>query len=118
MEAVPNAEALSRYKSADLIFDQCLVGYHGYFALEGMALGKPVMCFIRKPSEYLLAPDECPVINTHISNLKDDLRRFAVDRPALHELGQQGRRYIERHFTPEAFAARLGRAYAELGVNA
>ena len=118
VEKVPNSEALEMYRSADLIFDQCLMGNYGYFALEGMALGKPVMCFIRKPDEYLLHPEECPIINTHVMTLKEDIRSLVEKRHKLTEIGIQGRKYIEKYFTSEAFAERLGRAYKDLGVVA
>jgi hypothetical protein len=116
VEKVPNAEALEIYRSADIIFDQCLIGFHGYFALEGMALGKPVMCYIRKPEQYLLHPEECPIINTSPTTLKQDLRRLMTERKSLHETGRRGRAYIERHFSVPAFATRLGAAYRELGI--
>ncbi len=118
VERVPNRTALDVYRSADVIFDQCLIGFHGYFALEGMALGKPVMCFIRRPQTYLLHPEECPIINTHVMTLKNDLRRLMLGRDQLAEIGRRGRGYIEKHFTPEAFAQRLRRAYLDLGVMA
>jgi len=118
VERRSNEEALEIYKSADLIFDQCLIGFHGYFALEAMALGKPVMCFIRKPDEYLLHPEECPIINTHVMTLKEDLRRVVDRRDELGEIGRRGRSYIEKHFSLEAFAGRLERTYRELGVVA
>jgi len=116
VEKLPNQQAIEIYRSADVIFDQCIMGNYGYFALEGMAVGKPVMCFIRKPAEYLLHPESCPIINTHISTLKEDLRRLADNREQLTELGIQGRQYIERYFTPVAFAERLKRVYNELGL--
>lgn len=118
VERRSNEEALEIYKSADLIFDQCLIGFHGYFALEAMALGKPVMCFIRKPDEYLLHPEECPIINTHVMTLKEDLRRLVARRGELGEIGRRGRSYVEKHFSLEAFAGRLERTYRELGVLA
>ena len=117
VERIPNEKALDIYRSADVVFDQCLVGFHGYFAIEAMAIGKPVMCFIRKPSGYLLRPDECPLINTHESTLKDDIRRLVKNREQLRDIGMRGRKYIEKHFTMEAFAQRLKRAYEELGVR-
>jgi hypothetical protein len=118
VEKVPNKEALDIYRSADIIFDQCLIGFHGYFALEGMAMGKPVMCFLRKPEEYLLHPEECPIINIHITTLENDLRRFFEDREELRNIGVRGRKYIEKYFTIEAFALRLKKAYDDLGVSA
>ena len=116
VERIPNEKALEIYRSADVVFDQCLVGFHGYFAVEAMALGKPVMCFIRKPAEYLLHADECPLINTHVSTLKDDVLKLAKNREQLRDIGITGRRYIEKYFTLEAFAQRLKMAYEELGV--
>jgi len=118
VEKVPNREALALYRSADVIFDQCLIGFHGYFALEGMALGKPVMCFIRKPDEYLLDAPACPIVNTHVRTLKEDLRALAGQRDRLEAIGRASRAYVERYFSIEAFAERLGRTYRELGVMA
>lgn len=116
VEKVPNEEALDIYRSADIIFDQCLIGFHGYFALEGMAIGKPVMCFIRKPEEYLLHPEECPIINTSVNTLRKDIRYFVDNREELTDVGMKSRQYIEKYFTLEAFAERLKKAYKELGV--
>lgn len=119
VEKVPNARALDIYRTADLIFDQCMIGFHGYFAIEAMALGKPVMCFIRKPEDYLLAPNECPIINTHVTTLADDLRYLAQEgRSTLPEIGRRGREYVERHYTEKAFSQRLAIAYREHGVAA
>lgn len=116
VENLPNHAALEIYRTADIIFDQCLIGFHGYFALEAMALGKPVMCYIRKPAEYLLHPEECPIINTHVDTIKEDLRRLVLSRDELFVIGQRGRQYVERHFSHEAFAKRLQRAYQDLGI--
>ncbi|MBE9207154.1 glycosyltransferase [Nostoc sp. LEGE 06077] len=116
VEKMPNEQALEIYRTADIIFDQCLIGFHGYFALEGMAMGKPVMCFIRKPQEYLLNPEECPIINTHIQTLEKDLRDLVNCREKLPEIGIKSRQYIEKYFTLEAFAQRLQKAYQDLGI--
>ncbi|MCA9290978.1 MAG: glycosyltransferase [Phycisphaerales bacterium] len=117
VERVPNVEALRLYRTADVVFDQCLIGYHGYLAQEAMALGKPVMCFIRRPESYLLAPGECPIINTPRDAVESTLRELAGDRARLRRLGEAGRRYIERYHTPERFAARLAEAYRRHGVT-
>jgi len=116
VEGISNEQALMVYCTADIIFDQCLIGFHGYFALESMALGKPVMCYIRK-REYLLAPEECPIINVHPKTLRDDIRRVVANRGELGELGRRGRRYVEKYYSLEALAGRLARAYADLEVS-
>jgi glycosyltransferase involved in cell wall biosynthesis len=115
VQKVPNAQAVEIYRSADLIFDQCLVGFHGYFAIEAMAMGKPVLTYIRK-REYLLHPEECPLQSASAGELTERLRELVRDRSRLHELGRAGRRYVEKHFTLEAFAGRMQRAYNEIGA--
>lgn len=114
VEGKTNAEALELYRTADVVFDQCIAGFHGYFALEALAMGKPVLAYIRKPSAYLLAADECPLILTQPTTLVDDLRRLARERASLAEIGRRGRAYIEKYYTLAAFAARLERVYREL----
>jgi len=114
VEGVHNDRALEIYRTADIVFDQCLIGFHGYFALEAMALGKPVLCFIRSPEEYLLHWEQCPIINAGPDQLETALRQLLADRRRLHELGIQGRRYVEKHFTLAAFAQRFKRAYDDL----
>jgi hypothetical protein len=116
VERVPNEEALRIYRTADVVFDQCLIGFHGYFALEALALGKPVMVFIRKPS-YLLHPQECPLINVSRDSIADTLRAFARDRQALADIGRRGRAYVDRYYGLEAFARRLGAAYQQSGIE-
>jgi hypothetical protein len=117
VERVPNTQALAIYRTADIIFDQCLIGFHGYFAIEAMALGKPVMCFIRAPERYLLHPEECPILNVHRDELLESLRRYATtSRASLRGIGKQSRVYVERHYSLDAFAGRLKRCYADLKV--
>lgn len=117
VEKISNEQALDIYRTADIIFDQCLIGFHGYFALEAMALGKPVMCFIRSPEKYLLHPGKCPIINTHIDTLTDDLRQLIKQRHILNDIGKNGRSYIEQYYSIPAFSERLKIAYQELGTN-
>jgi hypothetical protein len=116
VENLSNSAALEIYRTADIIFDQCLIGFHGYFALEAMALGKPVMSFIRKPNEYLLNSEECPIINTHITTIEDDLRNLILRRDELEKIGRLGRSYVEKYYSIEAFSSRLGNTYRDLAV--
>ncbi len=111
IENLTNDEALARYRAADVVFDQCLIGFHGYFALEAMALGKPVLCFIRDRAD-LLAPDECPIINVRPETIAEMLEPLANDRRQLESLGQAGRAYIERYYSVGAFAERYRVALA------
>ena len=115
IEKMPNVKALENYRLADIIFDQCLIGFHGYFALEGMALGKPVMSFIRNPNADLLEPNECPLINISTETIKTEIAYLYQNRISLVEIGKRGRNYIEKFYTLEAVSGRMGLAFNNLG---
>jgi hypothetical protein len=116
VEGITNSEALKNYRAADAIFDQCLIGFHGYFALEGMALGKPVMSFIRDPSNDLLVPQECPIINTSIRTIRSDIASLYKNREELGIVGRKGREYIEKYYTLNAVSKRMSLIYEEIGL--
>jgi glycosyltransferase involved in cell wall biosynthesis len=46
VEGLPHAEAMQLYRDADLVIDQLRIGWYGGFAVEAMAMGKPVVCHI------------------------------------------------------------------------
>jgi glycosyltransferase involved in cell wall biosynthesis len=118
VEKVPNQEALKIYQTADIIVDQVMVGFHGFFALEAMAMSKPVVCFIRDPERYLIDAKGCPIINANPENIKEVLRLWVnASHSERLNRGLQGRNFIEKYYSMGAFAERLGKVYAELGVS-
>jgi glycosyltransferase involved in cell wall biosynthesis len=117
IEKTPNDFALERYRAADVIFDQCINGFHGFFALEGMALGKLVMCFIRKPEDYLIDDRNCPILNIMPDTIEQNIAALLAQPEIVCNRGRLSRQYVERHYSMESFAQRLGKAYAELGVR-
>ena len=112
VSGVSNEKVLEIFAQADVIADQFITGSYGYTLLEGMACGKPVLCFLRDPN-WIAAPEECPMIQTDPDRLKDTLRWCVAHRDELPELGRRGRRYVERHYSILAVAARLGALYLE-----
>lgn len=114
VQKVPNKEALDIYKKAHIVAEQFLIGWYGYFAVEAMALGKPVITYIRKPQEYLPKGIQCPVINADPDSLKDALRTLIKD-PALRQtLGEQGRRYVEEVHSFQTIGHQMHSLYQEL----
>ncbi len=114
VQRMSNEEAMELYKQADIAADQFLIGWHGNFAVEAMALGKPVIACIRKPEAYLPRGVECPIVSANPDTLKSVLIRL-IENPALRvELGIKGRRYVEQVFSLEQVGARMDRVYREL----
>lgn len=112
ISGVPNAKVIELFGCADLVADQFIAGFHGYTALEAMAIGRPVLCFLRGP-EMTIAPNECPIINTPPAIIKETLKRILDGEIDLAELGRLSRRFIERHYSVDAVAVRLGRLYLQ-----
>ena len=47
VEGLQHEQARERYRRADIVVDQLNAGWHGVFALEAMALGKPVVSYLK-----------------------------------------------------------------------
>jgi glycosyltransferase involved in cell wall biosynthesis len=117
VEGVPHEEARARYARADIVVDQLLVGWHGVFALEAMALGKPVVAHL--DPEMVDASAEgfgarLPIVPATSDTLADALRPL-IESPSLRrQLGIEGRAYVERVHDIDKVADRLLALYAAL----
>jgi hypothetical protein len=112
VQGVRNKKVLELFKTSHLIADQFIAGFHGYTALEAMALARPVLCFLRN-DEMMIDPATCPIINVRPEHIYDMLKKCLEGRVDLESLGKRGRAYIDRYYSIEAVAARLGRLYIE-----
>ena len=45
-EKLPNSELQELIRSVDVVADQLIMGWYAMFAIEAMALSKPVLCYI------------------------------------------------------------------------
>ena len=73
VEGLHHAEAFERYREADIVVDQLNAGWYGVFAIECLALGKPVVTFLHE--EAVRRTEEAfgtrvPIVSAS----KDDLR--------------------------------------------
>src|SRR5262249_29271759 len=77
VEGVPHEEARARYARADIVVDQLFAGWHGVFALESMALGKPVVTFLKPDAVERSAEGygvRLPIVPATKETLVDTLR--------------------------------------------
>ena len=89
-------EAIEIYKKADIIIDQISVGAYGVFAIECMALGKPVLSYISDEVRNSL-PNTCPIQNIEPDTIYDVLYELSSNSILRRELGIQGRHYVEEY---------------------
>ncbi len=117
VEGVPHEQARERYAKADIIIDQLLVGWHGVFALEAMALGKPVITFLKPDVVEKSAAGygvRLPIVSATPETLVDQLRPL-VESPALRrEIGAASRAYVEQVHDIDHVADRLIDLYRSL----
>jgi hypothetical protein len=112
VQGVPNEKVLELFGAAHLVADQFIDGFHGYTTLEAMALARPVLCFLRN-DDMMIDPATCPIINVRPEQVYDILKKCLEGSMNLESLGKRGREYVDRYYSVEAVAARLGRMYIE-----
>jgi len=117
VEGVPHDTARERYARADIVIDQLNAGWHGVFALEAMALGKPVVAHLKPDVVERSAAGygvRIPIVPATAETLVDVLRPL-VEQPALRrEIGAAGRAYVERVHDIDRIADRLLDLYRSL----
>lgn len=89
-------EALEIYRTADIIIDQLFFQTYGVFAVEAMALGKPVITYISDEIRKTFPP-ELPIFSATIDNLDTVVEQLLQDGKLREEAGRAGRCYAENY---------------------
>lgn len=111
IEGVSNADAKEIYKTIDVLVDQLFSGWYGGLSVEAMALGKPVIAYIRQDDLRFIPKgmqEDLPIIqaepNTIVEVLEDLLK---MSRKDLLDIAHQSRAYVEKWHDPLAIAQRI-----------
>ena len=110
-------EAVERYKRADIVVDQLNAGWYGLFAIEAMALGKPVVTFLHDEAAARTREAfgiDVPIVNATKETLVDALRPLVDDAHERRRRGEASRAYVEAVHDDEKVADRLLALYARL----
>jgi len=117
VEGVPHTEARERYARADIVVDQLNAGWHGVFALEAMALGKPVVGRL-KPDVVERSAEafgvRVPIVPATADTLVEALRPLVEDAALRRRIGAESRAYVERVHDVDTVADRLIDIYRSL----
>lgn len=115
VEGMSNAQARQLYVRADILVDQLFAGWYGGLAVELMALGKPVLAYIRNEDLGHIDPkmrEELPIVQTTPDNVTAVLRRILeTPRQELVALGRRSRGFVERWHDPLLIAAQTKQDY-------
>lgn len=96
VENMPWEEAIACYGAADIIVDQLVTGTYGVFAIEAMALGKPVITYIVDDMKKAL-PVELPIQSASKDDIEQVLEKLIRDHRLRVELGTLGRQYAAKY---------------------
>jgi glycosyltransferase involved in cell wall biosynthesis len=117
IEGLPHAEARRHYERADIVVDQLNAGWYGIFAIEAMALGKPVLSYLRPEAvdetERALGVD-VPIVSVTKGNLRERIADLATSVDERRRIGASSRAYVERVHDADRGADRLVEIYRSL----
>lgn len=117
IEGVSNEEALARYRAVDVVIDQLYAGWYGGIAVEAMALGKPVVVYLREPDLHYLPPgmkDELPFFRATPSTIRAALKEILdMPRTDLIATAKLSRAFVEKWHDPVKIAAKIAADYRQ-----
>jgi len=115
----PFEEAQAIKASAHVVLEECFTPYLHLSALEGAAMGKPVVTSFNtatmgETSGAVGAPlEEWPFIKADRRSLQEVIERLRDNRDLLAEWGNRGLRWMETYYNAPALLARYEEFYAE-----
>jgi glycosyltransferase involved in cell wall biosynthesis len=117
VEGLHHEEAFERYRAADIVVDQLNAGWYGLFAIEAMALGKPVVTFLHDEAvrrTEAATGTRVPIVSATAETLREALRPLVADAARRRGLGAESRAYVERVHDLEQVTDRLLDLYRRL----
>jgi len=111
IEGLSREDAQKKYQEIDLFIDQLVIGWYGVVSLEVMALGKPVLCFIKGrglrfvPARML---SDLPIINADENSLEEKLVGvMQMSSEERQSLAERGVAYLKEWHDPTKIAQRV-----------
>ena len=114
VEGLTHDEAFEQYRDADIVVDQMNAGWYGVFAIECLALGKPIVTFlhdeaVRRTEEAYGV--EVPLRSATAETLREALRPLVADAALRRQVGTASRAYAEKLHDVDAIAGQLIEIY-------
>jgi len=90
-------------QSSDLVIDQMIGGGYGLFAMEAMAMYRPVVCYVREDLWEKIKHDS-PIYNASPDELYNVLDSILANPAQLTERSRQSREFIEKYHDAKKIA--------------
>lgn len=104
---------------ADIVVEQLIYGWWGSTGVETMALGKPVVCYLRKDAKenfFNAFPEyqSLPIVEANVINIYNILKRLVTDEKYREKKGKESRIFAEKHFDISKNSVELAKKLNEL----
>lgn len=118
IEKMSNSEAKKIYEKADILIDQLICGWYGGLAVELMALGKPVICYMREGDFKFISSEmkeDLPLINSTKETIYSTLKEWlTIRKNEMSGRGLISRKYVEKWHDPVKVAAVMKKEYEDV----
>lgn len=115
VENVTHFQLKQEYINCDIFIDQIMGGWYGTAAIEAMALGRPVICSIRKSYfEYIDYGEKIPIIHADPDNIYDVIKQVIINKQKLPEFGRASRAFITEVHDSKKITKKLESIYSNL----
>lgn len=111
VEGLSNSAAKEVYKEIDILVDQLFAGWYGGLGVEAMALGKPVIAYIREDDLRFIPQgmrDDLPIIQSQPDSIYEVLEQILkMPRGELLDIAYKSRAYVEKWHDSLTIAQRV-----------
>ena len=119
IENVPSNKMKFYQAQADIVVDQLIYGHWGSTAVECMALGKPVICYLNKRwkenfMENYPEYKRLPIIEADTSSIYNALKELIQDKEMREKAGVASRKFVEAQYSPKTNAKILQKQLLQL----
>lgn len=114
IEGRSNEEALAAIADADILVDQLRIGWYGVLAVEGLALGRAVISYIRPDLIGSFGEKPAPVANANPETITDVLRECITKRETREAFAHAGQDWFRQTHSTEAVIPLLMQHYGEV----
>jgi glycosyltransferase involved in cell wall biosynthesis len=113
LQGLTHEELRSRIAGADIAVDQLLIGSYGMFAVEAMATGIPVICYLRDDLRDLY-PELPPLLSANPLTIEQTIIAMMNDPERCQSATIAGRAYVVRHHSADVAARRSLATYERI----
>ncbi|MDQ6421277.1 glycosyltransferase family 4 protein [Paenibacillus sp. LHD-117] len=113
LENLPHTEVMQLYRKSTIVIDQLRIGTYANLSIEAMAMGKPVICYIRDDLRSTFPPG-LPIVSANPDTIYEVLKDLLYRPEDWRRLGMVGRSYVEQNHGYGNVAQKLINVYKQL----